>query len=106
MARADRSTRWREIVEGLEEGRESVAAYCRRKGVTETSFYRWRKRLRNEEAARPRFVPVEIVDARAVGRPAVEAGVEIELRGDRRVRVSAGFDADVLRRAVGVLESC
>ena len=108
--RAERRAHWRMIVEGWDAGAESAVAFCQRKKIGMTSLYRWRKRLREEGAQRSRFLPVKVVETQAVAEvpytPARGAGVEIALRGDRRIRVEAGFDEDVLRRAVSVLESC
>jgi hypothetical protein len=56
----------------------SVAAFCRREGVSVASFYAWRRRLSQADSAglqSPLFVPVEL-------SPLVSAaGVRIELPG-------------------------
>ena len=36
---------WRELLGGFARGEESVSAFCRREGLKENTFYRWRARL-------------------------------------------------------------
>ena len=74
--------------------------------MSEFSFYRWRKRLGEEEREVPRFASVELVDSGFEERDGEEAGsgVEVVLRGGGVVRVSPGFDAETFRRVLTELE--
>jgi len=36
---------WREHVRAQQESRQSITAYCRAAGLSESGFYQWRKRL-------------------------------------------------------------
>ncbi|TWT34121.1 IS66 family insertion sequence element accessory protein TnpA [Blastopirellula retiformator] len=61
--------RWREIISGLACSGLSVRAWCLQQGVSEASYYAWKRELarRDEEAgeASPRFVEVVVGDARS-----------------------------------------
>ena len=102
-------TRWRSS--GL-----GVRAYCRAEGLSEPSFYAWRRLLAERRFQRQRrqpagtatrrrlpatagFVPVRLVE-----EPSPGAAVEVVVRGGRVVRVAPGFRAETLRDVVAVLE--
>ena len=84
----------------------SIRAFCREEGVSEFSFYRWRKRLGKDERGVLRFASVELVDSVFEERAGEESGsgVELVLRGGRVVRVSPGFDTETFRRVLSELE--
>jgi hypothetical protein len=130
MARGQRDRtkerHWRRQVAAWRRSGQSVRAYCESEGVSEASFYSWRRVLAEREAledtgtlqagdrvedraaatggrgraaAVSPFVPVRLVeDATAT------AAVEVVLRGGRVVRVAAGFAASTLREVVAALE--
>jgi transposase-like protein len=79
----------------------SVRAFCARRGLAESLFYAWRRRLEERAAARPAFLPVHIVADQAA---AAGNALEVVLADGRSVRVAAGFDAATLRRLLSVLE--
>jgi hypothetical protein len=124
MARGQRDRgkerHWRRHVAAWRRSGWSVRAYCESEGLSEASFYAWRRVLREREscdaASHPRsgeaadnsltavaavspFVPVRLVD-----EAASSGGVEVVLRGGRVVRVAAGFAAQTLRAVVVALE--
>jgi transposase-like protein len=67
--------------------RESIAAFCRREGVSTASFYYWRRRVG------ARFVEVSVA-------PSAPLVVEV---GDARIEVPVHFDAAHLRAVVDAL---
>src|SRR5438045_1805274 len=77
----------------------SVRAYCERVGVSEPSFYVWRRQLERRDAAT--FVPVRVVPDPVAGQ---DGHLEIVLAGGHSVRVAPGFDAATLRQFLAVLE--
>jgi len=101
-----------------EQGRsgQSVAAFCRERALRASHFYWWKKRLRaaaGSEARRTamtRFVEVKLARA-GPERPATDAPhggdgrVEVVLRNGRSLRVGRGFDAELVRALVAVVES-
>ena len=101
------------IVAAWEQSGETLAAFARRHGVRPNRLARWRDQLRKTRGpARLRFHPVKVretpVDGIARSVPAVAeggGGLELVLRGGRRILVARGFDAAVLVELVRVLES-
>ena len=120
---------WRGHVAAWQRSGQSVRAYCRAEGLSEPSFYSWRRLLAERglgaaggtecaggggasgqpAAARRQpadavaispFVPVRLVTEATTPT----AAVEVVLRGGRVVRVAAGFAAQTLREVVAALE--
>jgi transposase-like protein len=97
---------WRERLARFQSGDLTVAEFCRREGVSNPSFYQWRKRLGKRDrrargvaqadrgtpdADRPsRFLPVNVSAATAA---------EIELPNGIKIRVPA-TNAEALRTAI------
>jgi hypothetical protein len=71
----------------------SVKQFCKDQGLTECSFYAWRKRLQKKEPVR-----FALVDRRAARQePAADAALELVLATGERLRIGAGVDATTLR---------
>jgi hypothetical protein len=107
-----------------------ASAFCRERGLTLKTFewWRWSLHARRPRAGASRLMdrllssapPASVGPARIApafvevlpkSPPALQetpwedlAGVEVVLRGDRRVRVEKGFDGATLRRVVAILE--
>ena len=79
----------------------SVKQFCKEQGLTEYSFYAWRKRLRKRGPVR--FALVER-SARRQERTA-EAALELVLATGERLRIGAGVDAATLRTVLDVLRA-
>jgi transposase-like protein len=84
----------------------SVRAFCEEHGVSEPSFFAWRRRLKERDAEAIHFVPVQVVPERASAPAGVQAsaGLELVLDGVRVLRIGPGFDAATLQRLLRVLE--
>jgi hypothetical protein len=84
-----------------EQGRsgQSVAAFCRERGLCAPHFFAWKKRL--GETAAEQFVAVQVVEA---GEPGRSQAIEIRLSPGRSVIVEPGFSAAHLRAVLAVLE--
>ena len=101
------------IVTAWEQSGEILTAFARRHGVRPNRLARWRDRLRKTRGpARLRFHPVKVretpVDGVARSAPVVAeggSGLELVLRGGRRILIGRGFDAALLVDLVRVLES-
>jgi hypothetical protein len=91
---------WAERITAQERSGMSVKEFCKEQGVTECSFYAWRKRLRNESGP-IRFALVER-SARRQERTA-EPVLELVLTTGERLRIGAGVDSATLRSVLGVL---
>lgn len=75
--------------------------FCEQQGLTEQSFYLWRKRLRKQQAMR--FALVETGPARQ--QRATEADLERVLETGERLRIGADVDPTALRRVLAALRA-
>jgi transposase-like protein len=98
--RHDREQFWRDLISRHQRSGQSVAAFCREHGVSQPSFFSWRKRLRLHNAPSP-FVPIQIDLSAPLAQP---APIEIVLRSGACVRVSRGCDRQTLETVLAVLE--
>lgn len=108
----ERASRWREILRRQAGSGLSIRAFCTREGISEPSFFAWRRRLREadgEGAGRDGgssghevvdgaglFVPLQVVDS----APALEILHPLGYR----VRVHGVVDRDALREIIEVLD--
>ncbi|HEV3263407.1 MAG TPA: transposase [Gemmataceae bacterium] len=102
----DKERFWRRMVRQWRGSSLSVRAFCDQHGLSEPTFYAWRRNLAERDAEAVQFVPVEVVadppaPARAEGSP---AGLELVLGEGRRLRIGPGFDAATLERLLALLE--
>jgi transposase-like protein len=97
---------WREIVREQAHSGLSVAAYCRRTRVPQSSFYAWRRKLRGEgesSGGRGRFQT--FAEVRVPPEVAGDAGaLEVRLPRGRCIGVRAGFDRQTLLDLLSALE--
>ncbi|MGD0464529.1 MAG: hypothetical protein ABSB74_18745 [Tepidisphaeraceae bacterium] len=94
---------WRQIIDGQRLSGLTVAAYCLERGITQGSFYTWKRRLRSP--AKPNRLPKPaFVEVKPPKTSAVDA-IEICLRGERRLLVQRGFDPELLVDLVRTLEA-
>lgn len=101
---------WRRVLEQWRCSGRTVRWYCLQHGLSEPSFYAWRRSIqqRDWQAARSgqhrpvtrdsvaTFVPVTVV--------APAPALEVVLGDGRSIRVPAGFDAATLQRLLAVLD--
>jgi transposase len=92
---------WAERIAGQQRSGVSVRQFCKEQGLTEYSFYAWRKRI--QEKGPVRFALVE-GSARRQERP-VEAVLELVLATGERLRIGTGVDLATLRAVLGVLRT-
>ncbi len=91
-------------VEAWRHSGQPAAAFARERGLSAARLLRWRARL--ELPAAPVFHPVRVVGRQRPSpiAPARPEPLELELRGGRRIRVPAGFDAALLEELVRTVE--
>lgn len=99
--------RWRALIAEQQNSGQSVAAFCRERGLRDGPFYEWKKRLRPPEESP--FVAVEIaaaetLESRTPATPVPSAPMEIRLRRGRGLLVGPDFEAGHLLRLLRVLE--
>ncbi len=97
--------KWRGLVAEQNLSGQSVAVFCRERGLKSGQFFAWKKRLREAEA--PRFVAVEMAPAWEAKHAAASqnAAIEVRLSRGRSILVEPGFDAMHLRALLSVLEA-
>jgi hypothetical protein len=91
--------KWQRIVDTQESSGQTVAEYCRQRGIAASSLFFWRRRLQPRSGAAA-FVEAQVTAGTEGGET---DAIEI-ICGQRRIAVHAGFDPDVLREAIKVLE--
>jgi len=95
--------KWRRLVSEQGASGQSVAAFCRDRGLPVSQFFAWKKRLR--QAAAELFAEVQVVGVPAQPATAPSRAIEIRLGCGRSVMVGPGFDANHLRAVLAVLEA-
>lgn len=99
--RNGRSEEWRERIAKQKRSGKTIAQFCKEQGLTEQSFYGWRKRLGKAEP-----VSFALVDTSAMRQPATtEPVLELVLATGERLRICAGVDTTELRRVVAALRA-
>ena len=97
--------KWRGLVSEQSQSVQTVAAFCRDRGIRDSQFYDWKKRIHEGEAAK--FVEVKVKASSEQRTPAPERypAIEIRLSKGRSILVEPGFDASHLRALLIVLEA-
>jgi transposase-like protein len=90
--------KWTDLIRQHEQNGATVKVFCRDRGVSEPSFYSWRKRLATSQPVR-----FALVEASASERNE-HAPMELILSSGERLRISSGVDAATLRTVLGVLQ--
>jgi transposase-like protein len=100
--RSEREQFWRRLIHQQERSGASIKAFCRSQGVSQPSYFAWRKKLALGERTNSRkdFVAVQVIPKTVAG----SSSIEIVLDRDRRVRVEPGFDRQLLSDVLAVLE--
>jgi hypothetical protein len=102
--------RWRQRLAQWRRSGLTIRRFCERRGLSEPSFYAWRRELlrrdaRRSAAAAPTdpsatpFIPVQVVPS------PTPSPLELVLPGGRILRVAPGFDTDTLRRLLATLDA-
>jgi len=123
---------WRQLLHQWQHSGQTVRDFCAQHGVSQPSFYAWRRTIaqrdqrtprspqardaryqapaprtpgqdRDLASPRPLFVPVGVTEA-PLTPAGVDGSLEVVLGLGRVVRVPPGFDAATLRQLLAVLE--
>jgi hypothetical protein len=100
-AATPKADQWAEHIATQQRSGISVKQFCKEQGLTEYSFYSWRKRL--QKKAPIRFALVDRGAARQ--EPSTEAALELVLATGERLRIGTGVDVGTLRRVLDVLRA-
>lgn len=109
-ASVDPAQRWRLIHERQRQSGLSIAAFCRRHGIGESSFFTWKRRFAADAqaAGRPAFLPIRPAASPASDADPLAGGqegrpVQLRLPGRHRIVLRRGFDAQALRQLLTLL---
>src|SRR5689334_24131231 len=91
---------WAERIAAQQRSGISVKQFCKERGLTEYSFYAWRKRLQQRG---PVFALVERSARRQDRAP--DAVLELVLATGARLRIGNGVDAATLRTVLDALRA-
>jgi hypothetical protein len=80
---------------------KSVAAFCREQKLRASHFYWWKKRLRENTAAR--FVEVQVAESPA--NVPGDSRIEVRLQNGRSLLIGRGFDAEHVQALLAVVEA-
>ena len=96
-----KAAEWAERIAAQQRSGVSVKQFCKERGLTDHSFYFWRKRLREQRPVR-----FALVESRAP-RPELpaEALLELVLVTGERLRIGAGADTATLRSVLNILRT-
>ena len=98
---AARDEYWRNRIAEQERSGMTVQRFCKDRGLTEQSFYVWRKRLRKQQPMRFALLETGRVRESAV----TEFGLELMLATGERLRIGIGVDAITLRTVLEALRA-
>ena len=87
--------KWRQIIRRQHSSGLGVAEFCRNQMIPPSSFFGWRRKLTDAQTT-------TFVEATLAPRP---AGIELRLRGGRRLLLCRGFDRELLAEALAALEA-
>jgi hypothetical protein len=100
----DRLSEWRDRLSEYRSSGLTVAAWCRKNGLSEFTYYYWRRRIASSSACAPtavveqQWLPLAVT---VEGSTVQQLTVRI---GRAEIDVSAGFDPGLLASVVKVLE--
>ena len=100
---------WAKRVERWRDSGLTAEQFAGEFGINANTLKFWSYKLSKPSAVTPaprkkHTTPLPLIELRAAPVPQ-DSAFEVEVRGGRRVRVHAGFDADALKRLLAVMES-
>jgi hypothetical protein len=107
LRRRGKESFWRDVFKQFACSGQSIRRFCAQRGLSEPSFYVWRRTLARRDvispptvrhSAAPAFLPIQLAGQQS-GR------IEIVLGGGRRVRLSGPVDRATLADVLSTLES-
>jgi transposase-like protein len=110
---AEKADFWKLVVVEWQESGLSVREFCKKNGLTEPSFYSWRRELkkRENEAGKkqskdikqtPVFIPLSL-KTETGQQPEAKSDIEV-IVGQHSIRIQPGFDSETLSRVLVVID--
>ena len=93
----DQQQFWAMVLETFKSSGLSVRRFCKQEGLSEPSFYSWRKRLSEQETSGLQKVPPQPESFIQVSMPSVKSGVlELVLASGHTLRIPSDIDREFL----------
>jgi transposase-like protein len=89
---------WRKLIAEQEGGGQKVRPFCRERGITEPSFYYWRKRLQKRDS-----VQFALLETRPTDMGRATSAFELVLTSGERLRIGNEADANTLRMVLEIV---
>ena len=86
---------WRKLIAEQESGGQKVGPFCSERGITEASFYYWRKRLRKRASVQFALLETKPTEA--------GSAFELVLTSGERLRIGSEVDAAALRTVLEIV---
>jgi hypothetical protein len=106
--KTSRAVYWQKHISQWSESGLSQAEYCRRKKLSVAAFNWWKRHLRKKsKALKDTSTSMQFVEVHGVSpaHSGHDETYEVVLSRCRTIRVGRGFDPDVLKRLITVVES-
>ena len=107
MGKCDTGTRieerekcWRARMREQEASTLTVKQFCTEQGLSQRTFYVWKKRVQKERPMR-----FALVETEGAHEPGSETGLELVLARGERLRIGAGVDVTRLRQVLEALRA-
>ena len=104
-SRSKNSSLWREHIEGWSASGLSQAEYCRRNGISLSSFYYWKRRLdrRPPSVEERRIVPIPFPGS-PLSPPSAPKPLMVHVGSGFRVEIGGDFCPGILEKLIVALE--
>lgn len=92
---------WQMVIETRQESGLSLAAFCKKEGISEAAYYYWRRKLaggmpKSKEKSSPEFLEVVLPGSNAMA-------LELVLVSGNTLRINPGADNKILSRVLSAL---
>ena len=93
---------WKKTIEEQRQSNVHQSDFCKQRGLSRSTFHRWKARLDDTESTMPEFLPVQVVDQ---PRHEDDPVLEIVFPHGVRVRVPEQVNAEALKKVLWAVEA-
>lgn len=103
--RVTKEVQWRKAIEGQASSGLTARAYCREQGLSEASFYGWRRKIRQQAGGVESIGPPAFVPAVVTGTSLGESPIVLELASGMVLKLPESICVTRLAELVHILQS-
>lgn len=104
VSAAERRKHWQSVLDRQAASGKPISVFCAEENVSVPSFYQWRKKLQNVNAATDVILPVRIVSTPSqVARPPQQ--IQLFTPSGFALRFDASIPTDTLQRLLASIEA-